>query len=314
MTHAVPWPREGIENVGGNFTESAAGPARTAPVDDTVNGALASRGRVAVRASVLEERSEASGLEISSDEPSRSAGASLVALSLSFVASADTDDVNHDGDRVSARGSANNRVSDQQAPVMATSEVEVEVGSRVATLSSVGSWHSHVTASSEGVVQVAARGVAEDSLDHTAQEEPLPKCSTSFSSETLRNQGPPDAELAGSLSDTGVARGVRASLIGSYYSASTTDLEVVELDAAVQPWSITSSGWVPRRGRPMTRNLRWPRKGTRPLAGTSLRVLQNPCTFLWLTLSKACWPMPSMTAVVRMSTAPPRLLRQLAWT
>lgn len=193
----------GTENVGGNFTESAAGSARTAPVDDTVNGALASRGRVAVRASVLGERSEASGLEISSDEPSGSAGASLVAPSLSFVASADTDDVNHDGDGVSARGSANNRVSDQQAPVMATSEVELEVGSRVATLSSVGSWRSHVTASSEGVVQVAARGVADVFLDHTAQEEPLPKCSTSFSSETLRKQGPPDAELAGSLWDTG---------------------------------------------------------------------------------------------------------------
>ena len=71
-----------IENTVGHFTESAAGSERTAPVDDTVNGALALRGRVAVRASVLDERSEASGLEISSDEPSKSAGASLVAPSL----------------------------------------------------------------------------------------------------------------------------------------------------------------------------------------------------------------------------------------
>ena len=70
-------------------------------------------------------------------------------------------------------------------------------GARFATLSSAGSWYSHVTASSEGVVQVAARGVSEDSLDHTAQEEHLPKHSTSFPSETLKKQGPPDAELQG---------------------------------------------------------------------------------------------------------------------
>ena len=54
MTRTVPWPRE-IENVVENFTEGAAGSARTAPVDDTVNGALALRGRVTVRASVLKE-------------------------------------------------------------------------------------------------------------------------------------------------------------------------------------------------------------------------------------------------------------------
>ena len=106
---------------------------------------------------------------------------------------------------------------------MATSEVEVELGSRVATLSSVGSWYSHVTVSSEGVVQLAARGVAEYSLDHTAQEEPLPRHSTSFSSEPLKKQGPPDAELAGSLSDM-VWPEYESVAHGSYYSASTTDL------------------------------------------------------------------------------------------
>ena len=74
----------GIENVVGNFTEIDAGSARSSPVNDTVNGALALRGCVAVRASVLEKRSKASGLEISSDEPSGSAGASLVAPSLSL--------------------------------------------------------------------------------------------------------------------------------------------------------------------------------------------------------------------------------------
>ena len=56
----------------GNFTESAAGSVRIAPVDDTVSGTLALRRTVAARASVLYERSEASGLEISSDEPSKS--------------------------------------------------------------------------------------------------------------------------------------------------------------------------------------------------------------------------------------------------
>ena len=54
VTHTVPWPRE-IENVVENFTESAAGSARTAPVDDTVNKALALRSRVTVRASFLKE-------------------------------------------------------------------------------------------------------------------------------------------------------------------------------------------------------------------------------------------------------------------
>ena len=54
VTHTVPWPRE-IENVVDNFTESAAGSARTAPVDDTVNGALTLQGHVTVRASVLKE-------------------------------------------------------------------------------------------------------------------------------------------------------------------------------------------------------------------------------------------------------------------
>ena len=52
------------ENVVGTFIESTAGSACTSPVDDTVNGALALRSRVAVRASVFDERSEASGLEI----------------------------------------------------------------------------------------------------------------------------------------------------------------------------------------------------------------------------------------------------------
>ena len=61
---------------------------------------------------------------------------------------------------------------------MATSEMKVKLETRVATLSS--------TVSNEEVVQVAARGVAEDSLDHTAQEEPQPKHSASFPSEPLK--------------------------------------------------------------------------------------------------------------------------------
>ena len=89
---------------------------------------------------------------------------------------------------------------------MATSEVKVELEiARRDVLFSGLVVNSHVTVSNEEVVQVAARGVAEDSLDHTAQEEPLLRHSTSFPSETLKKQGPPDAELAGSLSDTGVA-------------------------------------------------------------------------------------------------------------
>ena len=91
----------------GTFTESTAGSARTAPVDDTVNGALALRSRVAVRASVFDERSEASGLELIPTSL-RSQLELPCGPEPPFVANADTDVVNHDCDGMSARKSANN--------------------------------------------------------------------------------------------------------------------------------------------------------------------------------------------------------------